>query len=232
MKMRVRRSRTLVVSLAAAALILSAAGEAGAITARGSLAAKGASNVFTVDAGSVGYVEVKFLYDMSLAVFAVKVTRPDGRIVLNDHEIWGAENNIIALEGGGTFVVTIYSTNGRGEWTAEYTLDGKKTLPRDVICLWGPETTYYGDNKIWGFLEGNSWTGDFSIESKRDLVELTFVHPGASADFWVKVYAKDFETLLGDYSLNKSPIVPLKGKGMFRISVYSRRGSGDWSATW
>jgi hypothetical protein len=227
-----RRLRTVVLCAAALSLLLWTAGEAQAVTERGTLAGEGSSNTFTIDAGSVRYVEVKFLFDMSLAVFGVRVTRPDGSVVLNDHDLWGAENNIIALTGGGSFVLTVFSFSGKGNWTALYTLDGKKTLPRDVICLWGPEATYIGGESISGSLEGSSWTGDFSIITTRSRVDLTFTYPKGSADFRVRVTAADFETVIGDYRLDENPVVPLIGKGRFNISVYSKRGSGDWSASW
>lgn len=230
--MRLRRLRAVVIGAVALSLLILIAGSAHAVTEGGTLSGPGAKNTFTINAGSVNYVEVKFLFDMPVCVFGVRVTRPDGSLVLNDHELWGAENNIIALTGGGVFNLTVYSLTGKGNWTAVYALDGKKTLPRDVICDWTPESSYGGGETVSGRLEGSYWTGDFTITSTRDRVDLRFTHPGGAADFRVKVITDDWKTVIGDYRLNENPVVPLIGKGVFHITVYTETGIGNWSASW
>jgi hypothetical protein len=84
----------------------------------GFLAGPGASYTFTVNAGSVTYLEVPFTYPKGSVSFWVKVVGQDGSTVLGDFDLNNGE--IIQLSGGGTFYVTIYSKTGAGNWSATY----------------------------------------------------------------------------------------------------------------
>ncbi len=84
----------------------------------GYLAGPGASYTFTVNAGSVTYLEVPFTYPAGSVDFWVKVVGQDGYTVLGDFDLDNGE--IIQLSGGGTFYVTIYSNSGAGNWSATY----------------------------------------------------------------------------------------------------------------
>jgi hypothetical protein len=84
----------------------------------GYLAGPGASYTFTVNAGSVTYLEVPFTYPKGSVSFWVKVVGQDGSTVLGDFDLNNGE--IIQLSGGGTFYVTIYSKMGAGNWSATY----------------------------------------------------------------------------------------------------------------
>ncbi len=84
----------------------------------GYLAGPGASYTFTVNAGSVTYLEVPFTYPAGSVDFWVKVVGQDGYTVLGDFDLDNGE--IIQLSGGGTFYVTVYSKMGAGNWSATY----------------------------------------------------------------------------------------------------------------
>jgi hypothetical protein len=90
----------------------------GTHTESGYLAGPGASYTFTVNAGSVTYLEVPFTYPVGSVDFWVKVVGQDGSTVLGDFDLDNGE--IIQLSGGGTFYVTIYSKSGAGNWSASY----------------------------------------------------------------------------------------------------------------
>jgi hypothetical protein len=84
----------------------------------GYLAGPGASYTFTVNAGTVTYLEVPFTYPKGSVDFWVKVVGQDGYTVLGDFDLDNGE--IIQLSGGGTFYVTVYSKMGAGNWSATY----------------------------------------------------------------------------------------------------------------
>ena len=84
----------------------------------GYLAGPGASYTFTVNAGSVTYLEVPFTYPVGSVDFWVKVVGQDGYTVLGDFDLDTGE--VIQLSGGGTFYVTVYSKMGAGNWSATY----------------------------------------------------------------------------------------------------------------
>jgi hypothetical protein len=84
----------------------------------GYLAGPGASYTFTVNAGSITYLEVPFTYPVGSVDFWVKVVGQDGYTVLGDFDLDNGE--IIQLSGGGTFYVTVYSKMGAGNWSATY----------------------------------------------------------------------------------------------------------------
>ncbi len=84
----------------------------------GYLAGPGASYTFTVNAGSITYLEVPFTYPVGSVDFWVKVVGQDGYTVLGDFDL--DNGDIIQLSGGGTFYVTIYSKMGAGNWSATY----------------------------------------------------------------------------------------------------------------
>ena len=53
------------------------------------------------------------------------------------------------------------------------------------------------------------------------------------ADFWVKVIGKDKFTVLGEFDLDQiEKGLTLMGGGPFYITIFSKSGSGDWSAVW
>jgi len=95
-----------------------AAANAFAVTESGYLYGPGASYTFTVNAGSVNYVEVNFSWPKGSADFWVKVVGQDGRTVLGNFDLDNGE--IIQLSGGGTFYLTIYSNRGAGNWSCTW----------------------------------------------------------------------------------------------------------------
>ena len=90
-------------------------GGGGGITESGYLSGPGASYTFTINAGSVTYLEVPFTYPTGSVDFWVKVVGQDGYTVLGDFDL--DNGSVIQLSGGGIFYMTIYSNNGAGNWS-------------------------------------------------------------------------------------------------------------------
>jgi len=83
-----------------------------------------------------------------------------------------------------------------------------------------------------GYLSGPGASNTFTVDAGDNiLVELLFYYPVGSVDFWVKVVGQDGYTVLGDSDLDTGDLVQLMGGGTFYITVYSKSGSGNWSAT-
>ncbi len=93
-------------------------GGGGAVTESGYLSGPGASYTFTINAGSVTYLEVPFTYPKGSVKFWVKVVGQDGYTVLGDFDL--DNGSVIQLSGGGTFYMTIYSNNGAGNWSCSW----------------------------------------------------------------------------------------------------------------
>ena len=202
----------------------------GGVTESGYLSGPGASYTFTINAGSVSYLEVPFTYPVGSVDFWVKVVGQDGYTVLGDFDLDNGE--IIQLSGGGTFYLTVYSKMGAGNWSATYNLGGG-----------GGTTTYPGGgggsncnvvaNAANGYLTGPGDSCSFTINAgSKTYVEVPFTYPKGSVDFWVEVVGQDGYTVLGDFDLDNGEIIQLSGGGTFYLTVYSNNGAGNWSCYW
>ncbi len=94
-----RRFRVSLLVLASMTLLVLFAANAFAVTESGYLYGPGASYTFTVNAGSITYLEVPFNYPKGAADFWVKVVGQDGRTVLGNFDLDNGE--VIQLSGGG-----------------------------------------------------------------------------------------------------------------------------------
>jgi hypothetical protein len=190
-----------------------------ATTESGRLSGPGKSDTFTVNAESVQYLEVPFTYPAGSADFWVKVVGEDGRTVLGDFDLDNGE--IINLSGGGTFYLTIYSKSGSGKWSATYDLNSPVVNNNPFITTES------------GFLSGPKKSYTFTVNAGDiTYLEVPFTYPAGSADFWVKVIGQDGRTVLGDFDLDNGEIIQLSGGGTFYLTIYSKSGSGNWSATY
>ncbi len=113
-----RHCRIVLLALLVLPVIFLAATSAFGATESGYLSGPGASYTFTVNAGSVTYLEVTFSYPKGSVDFWVKVVGQDGRTVLGNFDLDNGE--IIQLQGGGTFYLTVYSNRGAGYWSAAW----------------------------------------------------------------------------------------------------------------
>jgi len=84
-----------------------------------------------------------------------------------------------------------------------------------------------------GYLSGPGASYTFTINAGNvTYVEVPFTYPAGSVDFWVKVVGQDGYTVLADFDLDNGEIIQLSGGGTFYLTIYSRMGAGNWSATY
>jgi hypothetical protein len=199
----------------------------GGMTEGGYLSGPGASYTFTVNAGSVDYLEVPFTYPKGSVDFWVKVVGQDGYTVLGDFDLDNGE--VIQLSGGGTFYVTVYSKMGAGNWSTTYNLagGGMNTSPGG-----GGNCNVVG-NAANGYLSGPGDSCKFTINAgSKTYIEVPFTYPTGSVDFWVEVVGQDGYTVLGDFDLDNGSVIQLSGGGTFYLTIYSNNGAGIWSCNW
>jgi hypothetical protein len=206
----------------------------GGVTESGYLSGPGASYTFTINAGSVQYLEVPFTYPVGSVDFWVKVVGQDGYTVLGDFDLDNGE--IIQLSGGGTFYLTIYSKMGAGNWNATYNLapggGGGAVMPPAGGGGGTGNCTVVG-NAVNGYLSGPGDSCKFTINAgSKTYVEVPFTYPTGSVDFWVEVVGQDGYTVLGDFDLDNGSVIQLSGGGTFYLTIYSNNGAGAWSCNW
>lgn len=86
---------------------------------------------------------------------------------------------------------------------------------------------------VKGFLKGVGDSSTFEVKAGDiDELRVSFTLPGDSADFWVKITGEDKETLLDDIKIRKGYDIVLLNGGTFYLTVYSKEGGGNWSATY
>jgi hypothetical protein len=99
----------------------------------------------------------------------------------------------------------------------------------------GPQTgpTAPGSHYEGGYLAGPGASYTFVVNAGNNTyIEVPFTYPVGSVDFWVKVVGQDGYTVLGDFDLDNGEIIQLSGGGTFYVTVYSKMGAGNWSATY
>ena len=222
-----RKARFVILLCVSLLAVVLTAGTASAITESGYLNGTGSSYSFTVNAGSDTFVEVVFSYPKGSADFWVEVIGEDGYTVLGNFDLDNGE--IIQLSGGSTFYLTIYSNYGAGYWSAEYYIDGGGGGGGSGGGSGGCNTS---GNSAWGSLYGPGDACTWSIYSSVNTLNVTFSYPKGSVDYWVEVVGQDGYTVLGNFDLDNGEIIQLMGGGTFYLTIYSNRGSGNWSAGW
>lgn len=213
-EVRIKGSRVALLALLVLPVICLAAANAFGATESGYLSGAGASYSFAVN----GPVDVTFGYPKGSVDFWVSVTPPTGGVTNYDLD----NGEIIQLLKGGTYYLTIYSNWGAGYWSAAWGGGGG----------YSPGSCNVGGNSAWGYLNGSGDSCSFTIDSYVQTLNMNFVHPGNSVDFWVEVVGKDGRTVSNNVDLSSSGGIQLIGGGRFYITVYSNRGSGNWSCSW
>ncbi len=90
-----------------------------------------------------------------------------------------------------------------------------------------------GSHYEGGYLAGPGASYTFVINAGDvTYLEVPFTYPVGSVDFWVKVVGQDGYTVLGDFDLDNGDIIQLSGGGTFYVTIYSKMGAGNWSATY
>jgi hypothetical protein len=210
--------------------VLSIAGTTFGRTESGYLSGPGASNTFTVEAGSDTLIELLFYYPVGTVDFWVKVVGQDGYTILGDFDLDNGE--IIQLMGGGTFYLTVYSKSGGGNWSA--TDDPMNAGPNpwieDVTVEAGSNVDVSGDS-VSGYLTGPGEECTWSVDVNVYNIDFTFRYPEGYVDFWVEVRNR-YGSVVGDYDLDTNRVISLIGEDTYHMTVYSKAGAGKWSCTW
>jgi len=81
---------------------------------------------------------------------------------------------------------------------------------------------------ITGNINSKDEVNSFTIHCNMKSVEMAFEYP-EKAEFWVTI-AGEYGDKLGDFDLSKGKYITLTGGGTFTLTVYAKKGKGEWSA--
>ena len=122
---------------------------------------------------------------------------------------------------------TIYEIAGNGPWSArKAAVDG--TADEVSFGGGGGSNDYAGMPDQMGTLSAGD-TSAFTVTAQSDPENWVFTWPD-DGRFFVKVLGKTGKKL-GDYDLDNGNTITLTGGGTFTLKVYSKSGSGRWTAT-
>jgi len=110
---------------------------------------------------------------------------------------------------------------------------GPQTGPGVVPTNPGAPGTVPATHNESGYLSGPGASYTFVINAgSNNYLEVPFTYPKGSVKFWVKVIGQDGTSVLGDFDLDNGEIIQLSGGGTFYLTVYSKMGAGNWSASY
>jgi len=84
--------------------------------------------------------------------------------------------------------------------------------------------------KEGGFLKATTDMATFPVTNPGGILPVTFEYPKGAVDFWVRV-TKD-GAVVNEYDLDNGDTIDLATPGIFYITIYSRMGAGEWSASY
>jgi len=82
-----------------------------------------------------------------------------------------------------------------------------------------------------GYLWGTGARSSFEVFSDSQELQVVFTWPSGASDFRVKVTDNDGIEVLADSPLSEGDVFTLTGPGIFHFEIYSKWGTGCWSAT-
>lgn len=100
-----------------------------------------------------------------------------------------------------------------------------------IIFIAGVLTEMKGASES-GYLNGPGDSVQFLVESDEPTLTITFEYPAGEADFWVYVSDINGNTVMDWWDLDIGTVLSLAGNQNYYVTIYSRSGSGDWSASW
>jgi hypothetical protein len=109
--------------------------------------------------------------------------------------------------------------------------ESEETSTKD-FSMTSPSSCEIFGSEASGYLNGPNDSCSWDIFARSDHVEVVFDYPEGSVDFWVEVIGEDGYSVLGDFDLDNGEIIRLLGGGTFYMKIYSKSGSGNWSAEW
>jgi len=83
-----------------------------------------------------------------------------------------------------------------------------------------------------GYLVGPGEYCSWTVTAHDETVEITVSVEYSSSDFWLQIKDASGVTLLSEYEIWQDMSVPLPGTGTYWVIIYSKDGSGPWSASW
>jgi len=83
-----------------------------------------------------------------------------------------------------------------------------------------------------GYLTGPGEYCSWTVTAHDDSVEITVSVENSSSDFWLQIKDATGVTMLAEYEIWQEMSVPLPGAGTYWVIIYSKNGSGSWSAVW
>jgi hypothetical protein len=78
-----------------------------------------------------------------------------------------------------------------------------------------------------GYLYGPGASYSFSVNGPGDV---DFSYPKGYVDFWVTVASPNGS--VSNFDLDNGAVIQLSAGGMYTLTIYSKRGAGNWSASW
>lgn len=83
-----------------------------------------------------------------------------------------------------------------------------------------------------GYLVGPGEYCSWTVTAHDEDVEITVNVENNSCDFWLQIKDASGVTMLAEYEIWQDMSVPLPGAGTYWLIIYSKGGSGPWSAAW
>jgi hypothetical protein len=83
-----------------------------------------------------------------------------------------------------------------------------------------------------GYLVGPGEYCSWTVTAHDETTEIEVRVEDSSCDFWLQIKDATGTTVLAEYELWQEMSVPLPGAGTYWVIIYSKGGSGPWSAAW
>jgi len=117
------------------------------------------------------------------------------------------------------WVLSLFTVSGM------VTLFDKMIVPVETTC----EMT---SDAASGYLVGPGEYCSWTITTDDETTEISVSVENSSSDFWLQIKDATGTTVLAEYEIWQDMQVPLPGAGTYWVIIYSKDGSGPWSATW
>ena len=106
----------------------------------------------------------------------------------------------------------------------------KRVLTVVAVMLAAAAAAYGFEGYVSGYITDNTDEDEFALLADSDYIEVDFEFPDGT-QFWVTVYGRNHNEL-GEFDLTEGTTIELTGTGLFYLEVFSKSGSGTWSAEW
>jgi transglutaminase-like putative cysteine protease len=214
-------------------LFLSFTGLCLAFTEAGILKGPGDSYTFAIDAGNDTYLEIPFTYPKGSVNFWVKVVGQDGSTVIGDFDLDNGE--IINLNGGGQFYLTIYSKGGSGRWSATYTVKHITVKPVTWADVDATKITRVVNGEkvtLRGHLNGPEISDVVYLLSDSKGFTVNIGKVASNSEFYADLFEGDGKEFKRTYNLKETKTILPGVSGGFFLRVYAKKGAGDYEISY